>query len=101
MQCEILTTAQYDKWLSKLKDKVAVARIDARILNIAEFGHFGDHKELGGEVSELRFFFGAGYRVYYTVQDGKLVVLLAGGDKSTQQKDIAKARAILAELKGE
>ena len=59
---------------------------------------FGDHKHLGGNLFELRFFFGPGFRAYYTIKDRKVVFLLCGGDKSTQARDINKARAVLAEL---
>jgi putative addiction module killer protein len=59
-----------------------------------QFGNFGDAKPVGAGVFELRFDFGPGYRVYYTERNGEIVVLLAGGDKSTQQQDIEKAKQL-------
>ncbi len=61
-------------------------------------GNFGDHKAIAENLFELRFFFGPGYRAYYTIKDGKVVFLLCGGDKSAQNKDIDKARRILIAL---
>lgn len=61
-------------------------------------GNFGEHKDLGDNVSELKFYFGPGYRIYYTERDGQIVILLASGDKSSQEKDIAKAKSLAANL---
>ena len=61
-------------------------------LDRVQLGNFGDHKTVGGGVSELRFFFGSGYRVYYGIDQGKLVLLLIGGDKKSQNKDITRAQ---------
>ena len=63
-----------------------------------ENGHFGDYKQIGSDLFELRFFFGSGLRIYYTIQSNKVVFLLVGGNKSTQKKDITKAKKLLAEL---
>ncbi len=87
-------TALYNKWFSKLRD----TRIKSRIMNrldLACKGHFGDHKRLADNLFELRFTFGGGLRIYYAIKGGTIILLLAGGDKSSQQKDIAKAKAIL------
>ena len=84
-------TQNYSKWYNKLKDTVAKSRIAVRIRRM-QFGNFGDAKPVGAGVFELRFDFGPGYRVYYTERNGEIVVLLAGGDKSTQQQDIEKAK---------
>ncbi|MEW7981435.1 MAG: type II toxin-antitoxin system RelE/ParE family toxin [Candidatus Sedimenticola endophacoides] len=62
-----------------------------------ENGHFGDVKQLDNDLFELRFFFDGGLRVYFTIRDGRVVLLLAGGDKASQRRDIAKARRILSE----
>ncbi|MBQ5546537.1 MAG: type II toxin-antitoxin system RelE/ParE family toxin, partial [Acetobacter sp.] len=62
-------------------------------------GNFGDHKSLGGGISELRIDYGSGYRVYYTERNGMIIILLAGGDKSTQERDIVKARKLAQEWK--
>jgi len=94
MQYEVATTETFDKWLRKLADRKARTIIVARIVRIRE-GNFGDVKSLGGGLSELRIAFGPGYRVYFTVENGQLVILLAGGDKSSQSRDIAKAREMI------
>ena len=65
-----------------------------------QLGNCGDHKRLGNSLFELRFFFSSGFRAYYTIKDGKVVFLLCGGDKSSQNKDINKARAIMAGSRG-
>lgn len=83
------------KWLTSL-DKVTKARIKSRLTRLLE-GNFGDFKKIDDEISELRFKFGSGYRIYYTEIDNVIVLLINGGDKSTQSKDIAKAKKILQE----
>lgn len=94
------TTKQYDKWLSKL-DATTRVRIAARVDKARAAGHFGDHKGVGGAVSEMRLDFGPGFRLYYTVWEyrGQVLLLLLGGDKSGQQRDIKTAKAIVAEAK--
>ncbi|WP_291461031.1 type II toxin-antitoxin system RelE/ParE family toxin [Desulfobacula sp.] len=94
---EIETTNIFDKWFSKIKDIRSRARIINRFDHI-QLGNFGDYKRLGTDLFELRFFFSSGFRIYYTIKNGKIVFLLCGGDKSSQSKDINKAKAILAEL---
>jgi putative addiction module killer protein len=81
----------FTRWLSGLRDMVTEERISKRIRQIA-MGHFGDSKFLGDGVFELRFFFGSGYRVYYGKENDTVVILLCGGDKSTQTKDIETAK---------
>jgi len=93
----IETTDHFEKWLKKLKDIRAKARILTRI-KVIETGNLGDHKSIGGHVSEIRITYGPGYRLYYTKKGDVVILLLIGGDKSTQSKDIEKARSILAEL---
>ena len=88
-------TGPFKKWLRKL-DAVTQWRIFARIDTAAASGHFGDHKPLGGGLFEMRFNFGCGYRVYYGFWRGLMLLLLLGGDKSGQDADIDRARAILA-----
>lgn len=93
----ILTTQHFDRWFKELKDKRVRARVNTRLRRL-EQGHYGDFKALGDGVSELRLLFGAGYRIYYTEQNAKIVILLCGGDKSTQAKDIARAKILCSEL---
>ncbi len=94
---EVRTTPIFTKWFENLKDRRAKARIQARIDRI-EMGNFGDAAPVGEGVSELRFFYGPGYRVYFSQRDNVVVILLCGGDKSTQQSDIAKAQQIARQL---
>lgn len=93
----ILRTETFATWLDGLRDKRAQTIIAARIERVAA-GNLGDAKALGGALHEIRINFAAGYRVYYTVRAGEVLILLAGGDKSSQQRDIAKARQMIAEL---
>lgn len=86
----IIRTAAFDQWLSKLKDFRGKARILDRIRS-AERGNFGDCQPVGQGVSEMRIHFGPGYRVYFTRMGGVVYVLLCGGTKRGQQRDIAKA----------
>jgi putative addiction module killer protein len=81
----------YEDWLNKLKDGISRARIRARIDKIAK-GNFGDFKAVGDGVCELRFTFGPGFRVYYALKGETVVLLLIGGDKSGQLKDIETAK---------
>jgi putative addiction module killer protein len=85
-------------WIKSLKNLKTVTRIETRLDRIAE-GNFGDYKSLGENLFELRLAFGSGYRIYYTIKDNEIVILLAGGDKSTQPKDIEKAYKYLQEYK--
>lgn len=98
MKYDIKQTDIFSKWLLKLKDIKGKVSIIRRIDRMRK-GNFGDHKGLGDDVSELRFTIGAGYRVYYTVQNGEIVLLLVGGDKSTQKVDIQQAKVLAKELK--
>lgn len=94
---KIQTTHIFDDWFSSIKSISYRARITKR-LDLVELGHFGDHKFISGSLSELRFFFGSGYRIYYTVKGIEVILLLSGGDKSTQSKDIKRAKAIMEAL---
>lgn len=90
-------TPIFAKWIRSLRDRKAQTIIAARIDRVAH-GNMGDIKSLGGGLYEIRVTFGAGYRVYYTMVSGQIIVLICGGDKSTQQRDIEKARSL---MKGE
>ena len=92
--------APFVQWLYSLRDKVAVYRIRAR-LDRVELGNFGTVKSVGGGVSELKIDHGPGYRVYYAMSGKTVVLLLIGGDKATQQKDIETARAYWKQQKEE
>jgi putative addiction module killer protein len=93
---KIETTEPFDQWLKNLRDKQGRARILDRIKRVAA-GNIGDCKSVGGGVSELRLAFGPGYRVYFIMHDKTLIVLLCGGDKSTQSRDIRKAHELAEE----
>lgn len=92
----LILSEHFANWLSALKDVRAKFSILAR-LRRAELGNWGDCKPVGEGVSEMRVHVGHGYRVYFIQESNCLYVLLAGGDKSTQQKDIAKAKALAKE----
>ncbi|WP_280548243.1 type II toxin-antitoxin system RelE/ParE family toxin [Halomonas sp. 11-S5] len=94
---DVRTTARFTKWFRSLKDRRAKARIQARIDRV-EMGHFGDVAPVGEGVSELRIFYGPGYRVYFVQKDAVVVILLSGGEKSSQKADIAKAKDIARQL---
>ncbi|MCB4228263.1 type II toxin-antitoxin system RelE/ParE family toxin [Mannheimia haemolytica] len=93
-------TDNFSKWLENLKNPIAKATVARRIKNAIN-GNFGDHKSLAGTggLYEMRIATGAGYRIYYAQQGNVIYILLHGGDKSTQQADIEKAKALWAELK--
>jgi putative addiction module killer protein len=94
---EVLKSAAFDDWLSDLRDGEAKARILARIRRLS-LGNPGDVKPVGEGISEMRIDHGPGYRVYYVQRGPLLAILLCGGDKSTQAKDIAKAKEIAAQF---
>lgn len=94
---EIRKTATFSKWLDALKDIHARARILVRIERLI-LGNPGDAKGVGEGVSELRIDYGPGYRVYFKRQGRQLIILLAGGDKKTQARDIKTARRLARDL---
>lgn len=93
---EVFTTDDFDHWLLKLKDRRGRLRIVARIDRLAH-GNPGDSKSVGQAVSELRLSYGPGYRIYYTQRGNRVILLLCGGDKSTQRNDITKAHQLAAD----
>lgn len=94
---EIRRTDEFDKWLARLRDAQGRQRILARVTRLS-FGNPGDVKSVGDGVSEMRVLHGPGYRVYFTRRGELLVVLRIGGDKSSQDRDIAKAKQLAAGL---
>ncbi|MGE0775312.1 MAG: type II toxin-antitoxin system RelE/ParE family toxin [Sphingomonadaceae bacterium] len=95
-QFTILQTETFRDWLNGLRDRKARLRIADRLKRLAS-GNAGDTKSVGDGVQELRLHYGPGYRIYYMWKDGVLIILLTGGDKSTQARDIAKAKRLAKE----
>lgn len=96
---EVIQSETFTRWLGKLKDRAAIMRINARIRRLIETGNFGDAKPVRDGVSEMRIDYGPGYRIYFIQSGPVLIVLLAGGDKSTQDADIKRAIEIAKEWK--
>ena len=94
---EVRQTEVFSKWLRGLRDRLARVRIQARIDRMQD-GNAGDVRPVGEGVSEMRIHFGPGYRVYFTRRGAELVILLAGGDTSSQSDDIRKALTLAREL---
>ena len=92
-------TTEFDKWFKKLKDLGAKAKILFRLQKLEKDEHFGDCESVGDGIRELKINYAKGYRVYFKEIDGKIIILLVGGDKSTQQKDIEKAKDIWKKIK--
>ena len=90
---EIRQTPEYEKWFASLKDRMARVRVDIRIRRLS-LGNLGAVEPVGEGVAELKIDHGPGYRVYFVQHGGHYVLLLAGGDKSTQARDIKKAREL-------
>ncbi|MDR2965210.1 MAG: type II toxin-antitoxin system RelE/ParE family toxin [Treponema sp.] len=96
---KVQETDNFKTWIRDLKDKIAQSIINARIRRISS-GNFGDTKPVGGNVSELRIDYGSGYRVYYTRRGREIIILLCGGNKSSQSRDIETAKQIADKLGG-
>jgi len=94
-------TDEFEKWFRKLKDKRAKAKILFRIQRIEEQGNFGNCEPVGQGFSELRIHYAKGYRIYLKEHSNRIVLLLNGGDKSSQQKDIKKAKRIWVDYQNE
>jgi putative addiction module killer protein len=93
----IFTTPVFDRWFAGLRDRRAAARIQARI-DRAESGNLGDCKAVGEGVSEMRIDYGPGYRVYFLRRGSEVVILLVGGGKATQVKDIERAKELAKQV---
>lgn len=96
---EVLQSDTFSKWLSALKDRRAAARIVERLRRLA-LGNVGDVKPVGQGLSELRIDYGSGYRVYFVQRGNALIVVLCGGDKGSQARDITRARTLALEIDG-
>lgn len=94
---EVRQTEVYARWFRRLRDRRARARIDARIQRLS-MGNAGDARPVGKGISELRIDYGPGYRVYYAQRGQTLVILLAGGDKASQVRDIRRATELAGDL---
>ena len=94
---EVRQTEAFAQWLASLRDDLAVKRIRQRLARV-QIGLFGDARPVGAGVSELRIDHGPGYRVYFTRRGDVLVILLCGGDKDSQSRDISRARAMAEQL---
>ena len=93
---ELIKTNLFDRWLTDLRDRKARAKIETRIRRLS-LGNPGDAKPVGEGISEMRIDYGPGYRVYFTRRGPVVVVLLCGGDKGSQDRDIALAKAVAAQ----
>jgi putative addiction module killer protein len=94
---DVLSTDSFNLWFARLRDKKVKARITARLDRLT-CDHFGDTRGLSVLVSELRFTFGGGIRVYYTCRNGSIILLLTGGNKATQTRDTENAKALAKEF---
>ena len=92
-------TDEFDKWLRKLKDIRAKAIILFRIQKVENLRQLGNCESVGQGIRELKIDYAKGYRIYFKEKEGKIIILLVGGDKSTQRKDIEKAKDILKRIK--
>ena len=97
VEYQVIRSDTFSRWFRGLRDKQAQARVAVRIRRIEE-GNFGDHGSVGRGVSELRVNVGPGYRVYYTIRRNTVIILLCGGDKSSQQRDIRRAQQMATEI---
>ncbi len=97
MNYEIATTALFDRWREKLRDKQGLSAIYNRLRQVRA-GNFGSSRSVGGRVSEFKINVGSGYRLYYTIKNQTVVLLLCGGDKGSQQKDIDQAKALVRQM---
>ena len=97
MRYDVVKGDEFLRWLNRLRDRRAQANILVRLDRVQE-GNFGDHRSVGRGVSELRVNIGQGYRIYYTIRQQRVVILLCGGDKSSQQSDINRAQQMASEI---
>ena len=94
----VVETRPFADWMVSLKDLKTRARIAERLRRVAISGLLGDYRDIGDGVSELRFHFGPGYRVYFCRRGTEIVILLGGGDKGSQSRDVKTAKALAKEV---
>ena len=94
---DIKKTDDYNAWEATLRDRRARLRVQARVRSMS-LGNFGDAKSVGEGVMESRIHYGPGYRLYYTRRGAEIVILLVGGNKSTQRRDIARAKELASQV---
>lgn len=99
-EIQIITTDKFEKWLRSIVDIRSRRKITLRIQRL-KLGNFGDYKSVGKEIYELRIHFGPGYRVYFAKKEELFVILLFGGDKSSQSKDISQSQLLWQEIKND
>ena len=99
-EIQIITTDKFEKWLRSIVDLRSRRKITLRIQRL-KLGNFGDYKSVGKEIYELRIHFGPGYRVYFAKKQELFVILLVGGDKSSQSKDITQSQLLWQEIKND
>jgi putative addiction module killer protein len=99
-EIQIITTDKFEKWLRSIVDIRSRRKITLRIQRL-KLGNFGDYKSVGKEIYELRIHFGPGYRVYFAKKQELFVILLVGGDKSSQSKDITQSQLLWQEIKND
>lgn len=93
----VIQTDQFSDWLHGLRDRTAAGLVTKRVIRMGA-GNLGDVKNLGDGLSEARIFYGPGYRLYFTLRDGVVIILLCGGDKTSQDRDIERARLLMKEV---
>ena len=96
MEFQLIESESFRRWFDRLRDPEAVARIDARLTRVT-VGNLGEVRNLGSGLLEMRIHYGPGYRIYFIREGRSVIMLISGGDKSTQQSDIARARALAEE----
>lgn len=96
----IIETGEFVQWLDGLKDRMTLARLQLRLRKVS-LGNLGDHKSVGDNVWEMREVFGPGWRMYYILQGSTVIMMLGGGNKSSQHKDIERAKTLAQELRNE
>ena len=93
---EVIQSSTFRRWVRRLRDRRAIARINARVRNVS-IGNMGDTTSVGDDIFEMRIHYGPGYRLYFLREGRNVIVLLCGGDKDSQSRDIERARRLAGE----